>query len=29
VVQHGERLAEPAVLAVNRRLRSLERLANG
>jgi membrane-associated phospholipid phosphatase len=28
-VQRGERLAEPAVLAVNRRLRSLERLANG
>jgi membrane-associated phospholipid phosphatase len=29
VVQRGEPLAEPAVLAVNRRLRSLERLANG
>jgi membrane-associated phospholipid phosphatase len=28
-VQRGEPLAEPAVLAVNRRLRSLERLANG
>jgi membrane-associated phospholipid phosphatase len=28
-VHRGESLAEPAVLAVNRRLRSLERLANG
>jgi membrane-associated phospholipid phosphatase len=28
-VQRGEPLAEPAVLAVNRRLRSLERLASG
>ncbi len=28
-VRAGEPLAEPAVLAVNRRLRSLERLANG
>jgi len=28
-VQRGEALAEPAVLAVNRRLLSLERLANG
>ncbi len=28
-VQHGERIAEPAVLAVNRRLQGLERLANG
>jgi membrane-associated phospholipid phosphatase len=28
-VQRGEPLAEPAVLAVNRRLQSLERLANG
>jgi membrane-associated phospholipid phosphatase len=28
-VRSGEPLAEPAVLAVNRRLRSLERLANG
>jgi membrane-associated phospholipid phosphatase len=28
-VRRGEPLAEPAVLAVNRRLRSLERLANG
>jgi PAP2 superfamily len=29
VSQRGESLAEPAVLAVNRRLQSLERLANG
>jgi membrane-associated phospholipid phosphatase len=28
-VRYGEPLAEPAVLAVNRRLRGLERLANG
>jgi hypothetical protein len=28
-VRAGEPLAEPAVLAVNRRLRGLERLANG
>jgi membrane-associated phospholipid phosphatase len=28
-VRGGERLAEPAVVAVNRRLQSLERLANG
>jgi len=28
-VRRGERLAEPAVLAVNRRLQSLERLASG
>ncbi len=27
--QRGESLAEPAVLAVNRRLQGLERLANG
>jgi len=29
VVQRGEALGEPAVEAVNRRLQSLERLANG
>jgi hypothetical protein len=29
VAQRGESLAEPAVLAVNRRLQGLERLANG
>jgi membrane-associated phospholipid phosphatase len=28
-VRGGEQLVEPAVLAVNRRLQSLERLANG